>query len=77
MTVVSGYAYDGCSDEIYLVVICPSCRKLTRINDFEDDCRHCERELVIDITVKTKYIIETINVMGETDNGQQTTSQAC
>lgn len=52
--VVSGYEYDGGSDEIYLVVTCPKCQKPTRINDFEDECRHCEAVLIISITVKVK-----------------------
>ena len=69
MTVVSGYDYDGGSDSIYLVVMCPSCAKPTRINDFEDECRHCETLLSINIDVKIKTSVKSINVMGENDNG--------
>lgn len=70
MSVVSSYEYDGGSDEIYLVVICPSCDKPTRINDFEDECSHCETLLQLKVEVSIKTRAKSINVMGENDHGK-------
>jgi len=60
---MDGIDYDGGSDNIYVLVTCPSCQKPTRMLDWEDDCQHCETLLTLRVEIK-----RSINIMGENDN---------